>query len=257
MADIFLYLIIYSFLGWCCECVYCSFGQGEWINRGFLTGPFCPIYGFGAVATLALLQFLPSSALAVFFGGMLITSTLEYITSWAMEKLFNARWWDYSQRPFNIHGRVCLLNSTLFGLLCLFLHFDLHPVIYKSVMLFSQDFKFGFLFAFFLYFIADLSLSIKSSLGINIRLKTLVELREQILVKYAELDAKLELSQLEEKLLTLNIRDELLEKLQKKQKDIGFFERRMMRSFPEMVNKSYPERFEELKKSLKKKRREE
>lgn len=66
MVDILLQLIIYSFLGWCCESVYCSLGRGEWINRGFLTGPFCPIYGVGAVAALAFLKFLPPSVLAVF-----------------------------------------------------------------------------------------------------------------------------------------------------------------------------------------------
>lgn len=253
MSDVFLYLIIYSFLGWCCECVYCSFGEGEWINRGFLTGPFCPIYGFGAVATLLLLQYLPSRAFAVFFGGMLITSILEYLTSWLMEKLFNARWWDYSEEPFNLHGRVCLLNSVLFGLLCLFLYFDLHPAIQSLVAWFSRDFKLGFLVAFGIYFVVDLGLSVKSALGINIRLKALGELREQILAKYGELDAKWELSQLEEKLRNLNIRDELMEKLENRQKNIGFFERRLMKSFPEMVNKSYPERLEELKRGLKKK----
>ena len=90
MVDIFLQLIIYSFLVWCCESVYCSLGRGEWINRGFLTGPFCPIYGFGAVAALAFLKFLPSSVLVVFVGGMVITSTLEYITSWLLPFVFSS-----------------------------------------------------------------------------------------------------------------------------------------------------------------------
>lgn len=101
-----------------------------------------------AVSTLVLLQFLPSSATSVFLGGIVITSTLEYITSWIMEKLFNTHWWDYSKRSFNIKGRVCLLNSTLFGLLCLFLYFDLHPIISSLVAFFNYYFKVGFLFAF-------------------------------------------------------------------------------------------------------------
>ena len=257
MVDILLQLIIYSFLGWCCESIYCSLGRGEWINRGFLTGPFCPIYGVGAVVTLGFLKFLPKSVLVVFVGGMLITSTLEYFTSWLMEKLFNARWWDYSKRPFNIKGRVCLLNSTLFGLLCLFLSFDLNPRIEALLAAFSMDFKWGFLVAFFLYFVADFVLAVKSALGINLRLRVLAELREELQEKYQEWSAKLEFAQLEEKILNSDIREELLEKIHKKQKEVGFFERRLMKSFPEMVNKSYPERLEELKKSLKKRKQEE
>ncbi len=253
MVDICLQLIIYSFLGWCCESIYCSLGRGEWINRGFLTGPFCPIYGVGAVVTLTLLKHLPKSAMIVFLGGMLITSTLEYFTSWLMEKLFNARWWDYSKRPFNIKGRVCLLNSTLFGLLCLFLMFDLNPRIERFLAIFSLDFKWGFLAAFCLYFIADLALAVKSAMGINVRLRVLTELREEL----QEWSAKLEFAQLEEKILSADIREELLEKFHKKQKEVGFFERRLMKSFPEMVNKSYPERLEELKRSLKKRKQEE
>ncbi len=254
MIDIFLQIIIYSFLGWCCECIYCSFGRGEWINRGFLTGPFCPIYGFGAVITLAFLKLLPSSALIVFLGGIIITSSLEYVTSLVMEKIFNARWWDYSERPFNIQGRVCLLNSTLFGLLCLFLYFDLNPLILKFISKFNFDFKCGFLMAFSLYLIVDLVISIKSALGINIRLKVLTELREQILEKYNEFNEKLDISKLEEKLLALNIKDELFEKMKTKQVNVGFFERRLIKAFPEMKNKSHPERLEELKNSIKMKK---
>ncbi len=97
----------------------------------------------------------------------------------------------------------------------------------------------------------------KSALGINLRLRVLAELREELQEKYQEWSAKLEFAQLEEKILNSDIREELLEKIHKKQKEVGFFERRLMKSFPEMVNKSYPERLEELKKSLKKRKQEE
>ncbi len=253
MVDVFLYLIIYSFLGWCCECVYCSFGEGQWINRGFLTGPFCPIYGFGAIATLGFLQYLPQSTICVFVGGVIITSTLEYITSWVMEKMFNTRWWDYSKRRFNLSGRVCLLNSTLFGLLCLFLVFDLHPQISKVSLIFSLDFKYGFLFAFVLYFIADFTLAVKSVLDINIRLQGLMDIREKIIDTYTDFDFDLNIAEIDEKFKTLNIKGELTEKFNKSQKEIGFFERRIMKSFPDMSNKSYPESLETIKQNLKKK----
>lgn len=252
LPDVILYLIIYSFLGWCCESLYCSLGTGQWVNRGFLNGPFCPVYGFGAIITLLFLHFVPSSMVGVFIGGILITSTLEYFTSWIMEKLFHARWWDYSKHKFNINGRVCLLNSTLFGILCLFLYFDLHPIIKKAVDFFNLDFKYGFLFAFTLYFIADFTVTIKSVLKINIQLKSLSEIKSKLLEKYPQLKEKFDLSELEENLKNLNIKEELLEKLNFKQHDLKFFERRLIKAFPEMSSKSYPEHLEKLKQNLKK-----
>lgn len=135
--------------------------------------------------------------------------------------------------------------------------FDLNPRIERFLAIFSLDFKWGFLAAFCLYFIADLALAVKSAMGINVRLRVLTELREELQEKYQEWSAKLEFAQLEEKILSADIREELLEKFHKKQKEVGFFERRLMKSFPEMVNESYPERLEELKRSLKKRKQEE
>lgn len=251
LIDILLCLIIYSFLGWCCESIYCSLAKGEWINRGFLTGPFCPIYGFGALITLYFLQYLPNSALIVFIGGLLLTSTLEYVTSWLMEKCFNARWWDYSKRPFNLNGRVCLLNSTLFGLMCLFLYYDVHPNIVTFLRYFNNDFKMGFLAAFMLYFIVDLTLAIRSALGINIRLKTVNQLREQLIEKYGTIDNKLDLKQLEKYLAEHNIRDDLSDKFKQSIHQVNFFERRLMHSFPQLQHHQYPKQLEQLKEEAK------
>ena len=102
----FLLFYVCSILGWLLE-VACKYQQfHRFINRGFLIGPYCPIYGFGAVCIcLALSRFTHDPA-AVFSLAMIICGTLEYITSYAMEKLFHARWWDYSSKPFNLNGRV-------------------------------------------------------------------------------------------------------------------------------------------------------
>lgn len=253
IVDIILYLIIYSFLGWCCESLYCSVLNSQWINRGFLNGPFCPVYGFGAIITLFFLQLIPNNFLSVFIGGIIITSSLEYFTSWIMEKLFHARWWDYSEHKFNINGRVCLLNSTLFGLLCLFLYFQLHPLIKNIVEFFNLDFKYGFLFAFLLYFIADFTITIKSVLNINIKIKTLSQIKSEFFSKYPQFKEKFEsfdLSEIEEYFRGLNIKEELIEKF--KQYDVKFFERRIIKAFPQMSSKSYPESFEKLKQNLRK-----
>ena len=126
-ALIFAYFFIYAVIGWLCEVVYCSIPQKKFINRGFLNGPYCPIYGVGAVIVAGILTPWVNNPAAVFVVGVTVTSTLEYFTSWAMEKLFHAKWWDYSDQKLNINGRVCLKNSLLFGLMCLALMYLVHP----------------------------------------------------------------------------------------------------------------------------------
>ncbi len=128
-----LYFILYSFLGWCCETVYCTILQRKFVNRGFLYGPLCPIYGCGALLVLFLLRDVQSSIIPLFLSGMVVTTVLEYLTSVLMEKLFHMKWWDYSHLPFNINGRVCLLNSCEFGALSVFVVMVLHPAIVRLV----------------------------------------------------------------------------------------------------------------------------
>lgn len=123
-----LSFLIYSCGGWLCECIYCSVPAGHFINRGFLHGPYCPIYGCGALLITWLLAPISDNQIAVFLIGMIVTSILEYVTSWIMEILFHTKWWDYSKRRFNLNGRVCLRNSVLFGLMSLFVIDILQPI---------------------------------------------------------------------------------------------------------------------------------
>lgn len=128
--SVVLSFFIYCVLGWICEVIYCSVPKRKFINRGFLFGPYLPIYGFGAMTVILLLEPVFDYWWAVFLLGMLITSAMEYVTSFALEKLFKVKLWDYSNMKFNINGRVCLLNSTLFGLLCLFIVYVVNKPIY-------------------------------------------------------------------------------------------------------------------------------
>lgn len=128
-AYAYAYFVIYAFLGWVCEDLYCGIPKKKFINRGFLYGPYCPIYGVGALLVLYPLLFVKQYPVLVFILGVIITSTLEYITSWVMEKLFKTRWWDYSEHFLNINGRVCLLNSTLFGIMSIVVVYIIHPAI--------------------------------------------------------------------------------------------------------------------------------
>lgn len=122
---------VYAFLGYLCEVVYCSISQRKLVNRGYLYMPICPIYGCGAV--IILLSMLPIANMwyLVLILGILLTSGLEYLTSYVMELIFHMRWWDYSKRKFNINGRVCLRNSLMFGALVMLVVYGLHPLLYK------------------------------------------------------------------------------------------------------------------------------
>lgn len=119
-----------AFLGWVMEVVCKLIQFGRFINRGFLIGPYCPIYGFGAVLVTALLTPFSASPPAVFVLAMAVCGTLEYLTSYAMEKLFHARWWDYSHRRFNLNGRVCAGTLIPFGLMGLGMVYVARPVLF-------------------------------------------------------------------------------------------------------------------------------
>ena len=120
MDNLIKYILLFFFYsagGWLLESIYCSIGEKRIINRGFLTGPLCPIYGTAAlVMTILIYNPFKDRPLIIFLLGIVLCDIVEYITSYVMEKLFNARWWNYSNRKFNINGRVCLETLIPFGI---------------------------------------------------------------------------------------------------------------------------------------------
>ena len=127
VSKFFIYFIIYSFMGWIMEVFFCFYKEHKFVNRGFLIGPVCPIYGWGVLLIVFLIDGNKSDIFAVFLKSIFICSTLEYATSFIMEKLFKARWWDYSERRFNINGRICLETMIPFGLLGSAVILYVHP----------------------------------------------------------------------------------------------------------------------------------
>ncbi len=130
-ATYFLLFIIYSFLGWLLEVICTLWEQKKFVNRGFLIGPICPIYGHGVLGILFLIGSSTHDFLGVFLKSILICSVLEYFTSYIMEKIFKARWWDYSKKKFNINGRICLETMVPFGLLGTLIVYFLNPLFLK------------------------------------------------------------------------------------------------------------------------------
>lgn len=186
---VFLLLIIYSFLGWCGEMVYCSIGQRKLCEkRGFLNGPLCPIYGHGALLVLLALDGGCSNPLLTFFFGAILTSAVEYVTSWAMEKLFHMRWWDYSRYKFNLGGRICLLNSTLFGLACVLLCHWCNPVLSVWVArLFEKGVGVPLAVVLAVIYLSDIVLSVRSAVQIGSRLENLHAIHDELNEKLEQL----------------------------------------------------------------------
>lgn len=119
----------YSFLGWLMEVCVSIVERHRLVNRGFLIGPICPIYGFGGVLVLLLLNKYAKDPLIFFLMSIIICSILEYFTSYIMEKIFKNRWWDYSNKKFNINGRICLECAIPFGIIAVVVFYGLNPLL--------------------------------------------------------------------------------------------------------------------------------
>lgn len=165
----FLLFISYAFLGWCMEvgCKYIQFGK--FINRGFLIGPYCPIYGWGAIAITILLKRYTYDPLVLFIMSTLVCSIIEYFTSYFMEKKYHARWWDYSSKKFNINGRICLETLIPFGILGLFIMYVTNPMLFKIYQSMSEIVVHIISITLFIIFIVDniISSNIISSVNVE------------------------------------------------------------------------------------------
>lgn len=123
----FLLFIIYAVIGWCMEVICKLIQYKRFIDRGFLIGPYCPIYGVGALLITFLLNKYTQDPVVLFVMAIVVCGILEYLTSYFMEKIYHARWWDYSNKKFNINGRICLSNLIAFGILGMFIMYISNP----------------------------------------------------------------------------------------------------------------------------------
>lgn len=129
-----LFFYIYCFFGWIIESTYVSVCTGNWVNRGFMRGPVIPIYGTGAVIVLFAVIPFRTSPILVFIVGTVAASILEFVTGFVMERIYKVRYWDYSDKPFNLCGYICLFNSLCWGVLSILLIYLVHSWIEKGVL---------------------------------------------------------------------------------------------------------------------------
>ena len=177
MKIVVIYILfwLYSFLGWLMETTLVSLQSKKIINRGFFMGPYCPIYGTGGVLLLVLSPYKDSPFL-VFILSIVICSIIEYLTSYILEMIYKVRWWDYSNRMFNLNGRVCLFNSICFGLLGMLMVSYLNPVFLNLITSLSDTIL--TIIALTILIITLIDMSITFSIMFDIR-KTIINLKDK------------------------------------------------------------------------------
>nr|WP_312214095.1 putative ABC transporter permease [Clostridioides sp.] len=240
MSRYILYFFLYSFLGWLCESIYCSVGNKKVINRGFLNGPICPIYGFGAMLVIFLIEGFKDNIFILFLFGMLITSILEYISGYILETLFHTKWWDYSKRKFNIKGRVCLKNAIYFGIMSVVLMKIIHPFIIDIVDDFSPKATIIISIIAILTTSLDMLITLMTMNKLSLKLQWLDEIIEDLskinikLEKFDEEEIKKAIAEIRNREGHIQIK---FREIYRKIEDVrnqSVLQRRLMRAFPNM-----------------------
>ncbi len=131
ISTLFNWFIIYSYIGWLYETIYCSLGAGKFVSRGFLYGPICPIYGVSILMMVVLLSDRCKNTFHLFISCAGISSVLEYVVSSGMERIYGRRWWDYSDKLLNLNGRICIGAAVLFGVCGVVIVRYLHPAVVR------------------------------------------------------------------------------------------------------------------------------
>lgn len=247
LKQLFVYFIIYSFLGWVLEVLYHLVINKKFINRGFLLGPLCPIYGFGAVILIVLLHNVGDSYLKVFLWGAFFASLLEFITGYVLEKLFKQKWWDYSQMKFNIGGYIALEFSIVWGFVAIFLIEYLHPFILTLIHKVPTNVMNILIPVVFVILMIDVIYTVDSLIQFRKVLDGIREVKE----KYEDsLKSSMEDMKQREENIKIKLRDNLSDKLGKESLRYKLTHRKFLRSYPDLMN---PEWVKRLKDSIGKK----
>ena len=180
LYQVLAYFLIYSCLGWCVEVIYAAVTTGELVNRGFLNGPVCPIYGFGMILVLFALTPLEHSVLLLYIGGVILPSALELAGGWLLYKVYHTRWWDYSDYPFNIGGYICLEFCLLWGVGTLVMMKAVHPAIASLFALIPPVVGLILMLLLYLVYAADLVVTLVTAKGLVQDLETLEKVGDSI-----------------------------------------------------------------------------
>ena len=265
------WFFLYGCIGWCVEVVYAAVKEHKLVNRGFLCGPICPIYGFGMVGLVYSVQLIPlpdsgsMSAVSIFFIGMVLTTAIELVGGWVLYKLYHIRWWDYSKMKYNLGGYICPQFSLLWGLGSVLMIKVVHPLLARG----SNPMPFRVMLildiVLLIIFVVDVIVSTAAAIGLNKYLSEIDELRARLRVTSDKLttvlgtgamtaDAVLDeqklqlaLAKLEGRENTAELRAEATARVAELREKLAAVDRhplstrRLLRAFPDMKSLNYAE----------------
>lgn len=168
--ELLLLFLVYAFLGWCTEVCFVAVSSGKVVNRGFLNGPVCPIYGVGMIGVLLLLEPVSDNLFWLFFFGALLCSAVELVGGWVLEKVFHTRWWDYTNQPFHVGGYICLKFSIMWGLAVAFVVRQVHPLLFSLVSKLPHMVGWILIGVCYALFVADFVMTLVTIIGLRRRL---------------------------------------------------------------------------------------
>ncbi len=239
---------LYGFLGWCVEVIYAAVNRGEFVNRGFLFGPICPVYGVGMLAVLLALEPIKDNFVALYLGSAAITTAIELLMGVLAQRLFHTRLWDYSKEPFNFKGYVCLKFSLVWGVGALVIVDILHPVLMRPIEMVPVWLGTPILCALGATLALDFTLTVVEALRLPRHIRAVQELERLLTTVSDGIGENLA----ENTFKARERKDELDQKLEKYKKLFeerahGLGNARLFRAFPHLRSGRYAERFEKLR----------
>ena len=242
LLNIAVYFILYSFLGWIMESIFRSICEKKLINTGFLRGPFCPIYGIGSIIMLICLEKFEKMPILLFFSSSIILTIWEYVVGIILEKLFNTKYWDYSDHKFNFQGRICLTNSIYWGILGVLFIKYIHPFV-QSIMIKIDNGLLNYILAIaFMIFIIDTITSIINVKNMKATLEKIENINIEIKEKLKEIK---QLRKEKEQKYTTESIQQMIENLKKKRNKtiLRLYKNvhRLKRAFPAINTKEITE----------------
>ena len=234
-----LYFFTYGFLGWCTEVAYGATKQGKFVNRGFLNGPICPIYGVGVSVVIYFLTPLSGNLIFLYVTSTILVTVLEGLTGYFMDKIFHHKWWDYSNQPLNIGGYVCLIFSLVWGVACVAIVKGIHPLIHKVLAMIPVVAGVVILCVLSIALFADLYVTASGILKLNRKLEAM----EKIAAELREFSDKVGENISETVMDTMEIGEEGKQKLE----ELAEENRQKLEELAEENRQKYEARKEELR----------
>ena len=245
------FFYVYCFVGWCIESTIVSIDQKTPVNRGFLRGPFLPLYGFGAIVILFVSLPVRDNPFLIYFFGMIGTTSLEYLTAWLMETTLKMKYWDYTNSKFNYKGRICLTSSLFWGFLSLFMIYIIHKPIEKAILFMYNNESKIFIAAVIIvsvYFFTDSVYAFRTALDVNMLLNKITviknELEEQLLIISDKIENSERAIKAKERISELKAEYRILAD------KMNFFSRSLIKAHPNAHSFKFNDALREVRKKL-------